>query len=81
MDQESINRVALFSCLLGIVVGWGLLRWAQRQLAAMAGERETLLKGRARLWGRRMHARALLLGGATLFGLGVLGLFNLFLRR
>lgn len=81
MDQEIINRIAFFSCVLGIVVGWSLLRWAQRQLALMAGEREAVFKGRLKLWGRRAHARLLLVGGATIFGLGVIGLFNLFFRR
>lgn len=80
MDQEIINRIAVFSCLLGVVVGWLLLRWAQRQLALMAHERPTIMKQRARLLGRRTHARALLVGGAVIFGLGVMGLFNLFLR-
>ncbi len=81
MDQDIINRIAFFSCLLGIVVGWILLRWAQRQLLAMADERPRPMKQRAKLLGRRTHARALLLGGAVLFGLGIMGLFNLFFRQ
>lgn len=81
MDQTIITRIAVFSCLLGVVVGWLLLRWAQRELASMAHERPTVMKQRAHLLGRRTHARALLVGGAVLFGLGVMGLFNLFLRR
>lgn len=81
MDQAIINRIALFSCLLGIVVGWCLLRWAQRQLALLANERQALLKGRLGLWGRRAHARALLASGATIFGLSIIALFNLFFRR
>ena len=81
MDQAIINRIAFFSCLLGIVVGWSLVRWAQRQLAALADERPTLMKGRAKLLGRRAHARALLAGGAVLFGLSVIALFNLLVLR
>ncbi len=81
MDQAVINRIAFFSCLLGVVVGWSLLRWAQRQLATLADERPTLLKSRAKLAGRRVHARALLAGGAILFGLSVIALFNLVFLR
>ena len=81
MDQAIINRIAFFSCLLGIVVGWSVVRWAQRQLAALADERPTLMKGRAKLLGRRTHARALLAGGAVLFGLSVMALFNLLVLR
>ena len=81
MDQDIINRIAFFSCLLGIVVGWILLRWAQRELLAMADERPRPMKQRAKLLGRRTHARALLVGGAVLFGLGIMGLFNLFFRQ
>jgi hypothetical protein len=81
VDQSVINRIAFFSCLLGIAVGWWLLRWAQRQLAGLADERQTLLKRRLGLWGRRAHARALLAGGAAIFGLSVMALFDLFIRN
>lgn len=78
MDQAIIDRIAFASCLLGLVVGWGLIRWAQRELATMANERQALLKGRLGLWGRRVHARMLLAGGATILALSVLALFRLF---
>lgn len=81
MDQGTINVIILLSCLLGIAVGWALVRWSQRQLALMASERQVLLKGRLGLWGRRVHARALLAGGAALLAFGVLGLFDLAFRR
>jgi hypothetical protein len=81
MDQGTINWIIICSCLLGIVVGWALVRWSQRQLALMANERQVLLKGRLGLWGRRVHARALMAGGAALFALGVMGLFDVFFRH
>lgn len=81
MDQDAINRIAFFACLLGIAVGWITLRWAQRELALLAHERPRLLKQRAGLLGRRTHARLFLVGGAILFGLGIMGLFNLVFRQ
>lgn len=80
MEQGTINRIAFFSCLLGIVVGWYLFRWAQRELAGMADERQRLLKGKLGLWGRRAHARALLVGGVGIFAISIVALFDLFIR-
>lgn len=80
MDQSVINWIAFFSCLLGIGVGWWLFRWAQRQLALLADERQTLWKGRLGLFGRRAHARALLAGGVAIFALSIDALVTLFFR-
>ena len=81
MDQSVINWIAFFSCLLGIAVGWSVLRWAQRQVALIADERETVWKRRLGLWGRRFHARALLAAGAGMFAISIVALFDLLIRR
>jgi hypothetical protein len=81
MDQSVINWIALFSCLLGIGVGWRLLRWAQGQVALLAHERQTLWKGRLGLFGRQFHARALLFGGVLIFAISIVALVELLLRR
>ena len=80
MDQSVINVIAFFSCLLGIAVGWRLLRWAQGQVALLAHERQTRWKGRLGLFGRQFHARALLAGGAALFAISIVALVDLFVR-
>lgn len=81
MDQATINRIIFGSCLLGFGVGAWLLRWARRELAGMANERQTLFKRRAGLWGRRIHARALMAGGILILWLSASALLNLFFRR
>ncbi len=81
MDQSVINWIAFFSCLLGIVVGWRLLRWAQGQVALLAHERQTRWKGRLGLLGRQANARALLFGGALLFATSIVALVDLLVRR
>lgn len=80
MDLRIINGVAFFSCLLGIGVGWWLFRWAQRQLALMAGERQVVMNKRLGLLGRRAHARALLVGGVVIFAVSIDALVTLFIR-
>src|SRR5919202_4392463 len=75
MDQSTINWIAFFSCLLGIAVGWRLLRWAQGQVTLLAHERETRWRGRLGLLGRQFHARALLAGGAAIFAISIVALF------
>ena len=81
MDQGHITTIAYLSCLLGLVVGWGLLRWAKRELATLAGERQTLLKRRLGLWGRRANARAIFAGGIAILYFSVIALFTLLARR
>lgn len=81
MEQSTINLIALASCLLGLGVGWWLVRYSRRDLASMAGERHRLLKRRAGLLGRRVHARLLLVAGAVIIYLSATGLITLLLRR
>jgi hypothetical protein len=81
MDQGGINLIAFCSCLLGLGVGWWLIRYARRELALMAGERQRLLKRRVGLLGRRVHARAILAAGVVVLYLSATGMLTLFLRR
>lgn len=81
MEQSTINLIALASCLLGLGVGWWLVRYSRRDLAAMAGERHRLLKRRVGLIGRRVHARLLLLAGVVILYLSATGLITLLIRR
>lgn len=80
MDQRIINGVAFVSCLIGIAVGWWLFRWAQRQLASLATERQSVMKKRLGLFGRRAHARALLVGGVVIFAVSIDALVTLIIR-
>jgi hypothetical protein len=81
MDQTGINLIAFGSCLLGFGVGWWLVRYARRELALMAGERQRVLKQRLGLFGRRVHARALLIAGIAILYLSATGLLTLLIRR
>lgn len=81
MDQTTINLIALASCLLGIGVGWWLVRRSRRELAAMADERHRALKQRAGLLGRRLHARLLLVAGVVIIYLSATGLLTWVVRR
>ena len=81
MDQTGINFVALFSCLLGIGVGWWLVRYSRRELAMMADEQQRVLKRRLGLFGRRVHARVLLIAGIAILYLSATGLLTLLIRR
>ena len=81
MSQLTINLIAFMSCLLGCGVGWWLVRYARRDLAAMSGERHRLLKQRAGLLGRRVHARVLLVAGIAIIYLSATGLLTLLIRR
>ena len=81
MDQTTINLIAFGSCLLGVGVGWWLVRWARGELALMAGEQHRLLKQRAGLFGRRVHARVLLVAGIIIIYLSATGFLTLLVRR
>lgn len=81
MNQPTINLIALGSCLLGLGVGWWLVRYARRDLAAMAGERHRIIKQRVGLLGRRLHARLLLVAGIVILYLSATGLLTLLVRR
>ncbi len=81
MDQSNINVIAFLSCLLGLGVGWWLVRYSRRELALMAGERQRVLKRRLGLFGRRVHARALLIAGIGILYLSAAGLLTLLFRR
>lgn len=81
MDQSTINLIALASCLLGVGVGWWLVRYARRELAQMANEHQRLLKQRVGLFGRRVHARMLLIAGIAIIYLSATGLLTLLIRR
>ncbi len=81
MDMTAINPIAFVSCLLGIGVGFWLFRLARRESAALAGERQTLLKRRVGLWGRRAHARALMAGGIAILYFSVAALITLLTRQ
>lgn len=77
-----INPIALFSCLLGLGVGYWLLRWARRELAVLAAsEPQRLLKRRVGLWGRRLHAGALLIGAIAILYFSAVGLLAILTRR
>lgn len=81
MDQSGINVIAVCSCLLGVGVGWWLVRYARRDLAQMANERQRLLKRRVGLFGRRVHARMLLIAGIAIIYLSATGLLTMLIRR
>ena len=81
MNQVTINLIAFGSCLLGCGVGWWLVRHARRELAGMAGERHRVLKQRAGLFGRRVHARLLLVAGVAIIYLSATGFLTLLIRR
>jgi hypothetical protein len=81
MDQGSINIIAFCSCLLGLGGGWWLIRYARRELALMANERQRLLRHRMGLFGRRVHARAVLIAGVGIMYLSGAGLLTLLIRR
>jgi hypothetical protein len=81
MNQMSINLIAFCSCLLGFGVGWWLVRHARRELAVMAGERQRVLKQRLGLFGRRVHARLLLVAGIAILYLSATGFITLLIRR
>jgi hypothetical protein len=81
MGDSQITIIAFLSCLLGLGVGWYLLRWSKREIAALAGERQTILKRRLGLWGRRANARALFAGGIAILYFSVIALFTLLTRR
>jgi hypothetical protein len=81
MDQSSINVIAVCSCLLGIGVGWWLVRYGRRELSLMANERQRVLTRRLGLFGRRVHARVLLIAGIGIMYLSGAGLLTLLIRR
>ena len=81
MDQSGINFIALLSCLLGFGVGWWLVRYSRRELATMAGEQQRVLKRRLGLFGRRVHARVLLIAGIAILYLSATALLTLLIRR
>ena len=81
MDIATINRIAVVCCLVGLGVGFWLLRWSRRELAGLANERQTLLKRRLGLWGRRAQARAFFIGGIAILYFSLVGLFTLLTRQ
>lgn len=81
MDITTINRIAFVSALLGLGVGYWLLRWARRELAALSTERHFLMKRRLGHLGRRAHAGALLIGAIAILYYSIAALFTLFLRH
>ncbi len=76
-----INPIGFLSCLLGLGIGYWLLRWSRRELAALSGERQTILKRRVGLWGRRAQASALLLGAIAILYFSAVGLLALLTRQ
>ena len=80
MDIATINRVAFVCCLIGLGVGYGLLRWSRREMTLLASERQTLLKRRLGLWGRRAQARAFFVGGIAILYFSLAGIFTLLMR-
>ena len=81
MDQTTINLIAVASCFLGFGVGWWLIRHARRELAQMAGERHRVLKRRVGLFGRRVHARLILVAGIAILYLSATGFLTFLIRR
>ncbi len=81
MDMTTINRIAFVSCIVGLVVGVWLLRWARRELATLSGERHFLIKRRLGHLGRRLHAGALLIGAIAILYFSVAALLTLFVRH
>lgn len=81
MDIATINRIAFVSCLIGLGVGYWMLRWSRRELAGLANERQTILKRRLGLWGRRAQARAFFIGGIAILYFSIAALFTLLTRR
>ena len=81
MDMSIIQPIGFFSCLLGLGIGSWLLRWSRRELAALATERQRLLKRKIGLWGRRAQAGALLVGAIAILYFSVVGLLALLTRQ
>jgi hypothetical protein len=72
--------IPLVSCLLGLGVGYWLLRWSRRELATLATERQILLKRRLGLWGRRLNALAVFGGGVGILFYSAAALLSLLTR-
>ena len=72
--------IPFVSCLLGLGVGYWLLRWGRRELAALAAERHSHLKLRLRLWGRRLNALAVFCGGVGILFYSAAALLSLLTR-
>ena len=81
MDTAIVNPFGLFACLLGLGVGYWLLRWSRRELAVLAVERQRILKRRLGLWGRRANAGALMVGAIAILYFSVVGLLSLLTRQ
>jgi membrane protein YqaA with SNARE-associated domain len=81
MDIGTINIIAFFSCLLGLGVGYWLLRWGKREMAILAGERQRVFKRRLNLWGRRANAFAIFIGGVAILSYSLFALLALLGRR
>ena len=81
MDIAIIKPIGLLSCLLGLGIGYWLLRWSRRELAALSTERHSLLKRRVGLWGRRANASALLIGAIAIRYFSAVGLLTLLTRQ
>ncbi len=81
MDMTVINPIGLLSCLLGLGVGIWLLRWSRRELAVLSTERQRVFKRRLGLWGRRLHASALLVGAIAILYFSAIGLIAILTRR
>ena len=81
MDIATINRIAFVACLIGLGVGIWMLRWSRRELALLANERQTVLKRRLGLWGRRAHARAFMVGAIAILYFSLAGIFTLLTRQ
>ena len=81
MGTAIINPIGLVSCLLGLGIGYWLLRWSRRELATLATERQRLFKRKLGLWGRRAHAGSLLLGAIAILYFSAVGLLALLTRQ
>lgn len=81
MDTAIINPIGFISCLLGLGIGYWLLRWSRRELATLATERQRILKRKLGLWGRRAQASALLVGAIALLYFSAVGLLSLLTRQ
>lgn len=80
MDTAVITPIGFFSCLLGLGIGYWLLRWSRRELATLATERQRLFKRKVGLWGRRALASALLVGAIAILYFSAVGLLSLLTR-
>lgn len=80
MDIAVITPIGFLSCLLGLGIGYWLLRWSRRELATLATERQRLFKRKVGLWGRRAQASALLVGAIAILYFSVVGLLALLTR-